>query len=48
MWSMMMRIYLGFYIYDDSAPPVWLRCGFCDELFLEKLGIHAITTCFTG
>ena len=48
MWSMMMRMYLGCYVYDDSAAPTWLRCGCCDELVLDKLGIHAVTTCFTG
>jgi len=48
MWSMMMRIYLGCYVYDDSSTPTLLRCGCCDELVLDKLGIHAITACSTG
>ena len=48
MWSMMVRMYLGCYVYDDSSTPTWLRCGCCDELVLDKLGIHAITTCPTG
>ena len=48
MWSMMMRIYLGYYVYDDSSTPTWLRCGCCEELVLDKLGIHAITACSTG
>jgi len=43
-----MRIYLGCYVYDDSSTPTWLRWGCCDELFLDKLGIHAITACSTG
>ena len=48
MWSMMMRIYLGCYVYDDSIAQTRLRCGCCDELVLDKLGVHATTNCASG
>lgn len=48
MRSVMLRLYLVSYVYDDSAAPVWLRCGCCEELFIDKPGIHAVAVCFTG
>lgn len=46
--SIMMRLYLSFYVYDDSAAPYWLLFGCCDELFLHKLSIHTLAMCHTG
>lgn len=37
-----MRLYLGFYVCDDSAAPVWLRCVCCDDIVLFILGFHAV------
>lgn len=44
----MMRLCSGRYDYGDSAEPVWMHCVFCYELFLDKLGIHAVSVSFTG
>ena len=48
MWSIMMRIYLGCFVYDDSTAQSRLRCGSCDEPVLDKLGVHATTNCANG
>lgn len=47
MWSVIMRLYLGCYVYDDSEAPVWLLCICCEELYLDKLGIYAAAVCST-
>lgn len=48
MRSCIMRIYLGCFVYVGSSAPTFLRCGCCNKLVLEKIGTHAIASCFTG
>lgn len=43
-----MRLYLGFYVYDDSCSPELGRCGHCGMQILDRMGIHATTDCGAG
>ena len=47
LWSVMMRLYLGCVVYDDSGSEL-LVCGCCGKKKLDRLGIHALTCCGTG
>ena len=48
LWSVMMRIYLGCYVYSDSSGPDPALCGHCGKHVLDRLGIHAIACCSSG
>ena len=48
LWSIIMRMYLGCCVYDDSASPALARCGHCGLNLLDRRGIHATTVCPTG
>ena len=47
LWSVMMKLYLGCVVYDDSGSEL-LVCGCCGKKKLDRLGIHALTCCGTG
>ena len=48
LWSVMMRIYLGCYVYNDSTGPETALCGHCGKHVFDRLGIHAIACCSSG
>ena len=48
LWAVIMRMYLGCYVYDDSAGPDLALCGHCGLHVLDRMGIHATTYCSAG
>lgn len=44
----MMRVYFRLFVNDDSSVPTCLRCQCCKDLFLDKIGPHAIAACFNS
>lgn len=48
LWSVMMRLYLYYFVYDDSGSPELSRCGHCGLHVLDKIAIHAIACCGSG
>lgn len=45
---MMLKLYYGSFVYDDSDGELILRCGHCGKEIVDRLGIHAISGCSTG
>ena len=48
LWSIILRLYLGCSVYDDSTVPYPARFGHCSANVLDRRGIHATTVCPTG